>query len=260
VTRGPEPAPRQRRQDQRPPAPLAGGRSFTTGPGYPRAGLPHLPPPRSSTLPAMSVDLSGEITATATAVLAVFAIVTAVFAVLAFRKQSKEVGILQLQMEDQHDANMKQAQALERQAYDRRRAQASRVYIRTATVYPNRGTARVIAQAVNASELPIYDAGFWIRLPDGEPHFGDPVGVILPGDAMTGGPEYALGTDPAEMEVVLSFRDAAGVFWVRLPAGFLADYLGGQVKDAVREAFETPGAVGSILPSEDQQDPTSESA
>jgi cbb3-type cytochrome oxidase subunit 3 len=39
----------------------------------------------------MSVDLSGEITAIATAALALFAIVTAAFAILAFRKQSQEV-------------------------------------------------------------------------------------------------------------------------------------------------------------------------
>lgn len=42
----------------------------------------------------MSLDLSGEITAIATAVLAAFAIATAGFAFLAFRKQSREVGIL----------------------------------------------------------------------------------------------------------------------------------------------------------------------
>jgi hypothetical protein len=39
----------------------------------------------------MSVDLSGEITAVATAVLAVFAIVTAWYARKAFLKQSQEV-------------------------------------------------------------------------------------------------------------------------------------------------------------------------
>ena len=39
----------------------------------------------------MSVDLSGELTAIATAVLAFFAIVTAVYARRAFLKQSKEV-------------------------------------------------------------------------------------------------------------------------------------------------------------------------
>lgn len=39
----------------------------------------------------MSVDLSGEITAIATAVLAFFAIVTAIYAIRAFRTQSQEV-------------------------------------------------------------------------------------------------------------------------------------------------------------------------
>ena len=39
----------------------------------------------------MSVDLSGEITAIATAVLAFFAIVTAIYAIRAFCKQSQEV-------------------------------------------------------------------------------------------------------------------------------------------------------------------------
>ena len=47
------------------------------------------PPPRGSTLPVMSVDLSGEITAIATAVLAVFAIATAWYARKAFLKQSQ---------------------------------------------------------------------------------------------------------------------------------------------------------------------------
>jgi hypothetical protein len=63
----------------------------------------------------MSADLSGEITAIATAALAFFAIVTAAFAILAFRKQSREVGIL--------------AEQNERDISDRCRDQASRVYI-----------------------------------------------------------------------------------------------------------------------------------
>lgn len=42
----------------------------------------------------MSADLSGEITAIATAVLALFAIITATYPIKAFREQSKEVGTL----------------------------------------------------------------------------------------------------------------------------------------------------------------------
>jgi hypothetical protein len=49
----------------------------------------------------MSVLVATQITAIATAVLGVGAIVTAVFAFLAFRKQSAEVGILQQQTADQ---------------------------------------------------------------------------------------------------------------------------------------------------------------
>lgn len=49
----------------------------------------------------MSADLSGEITAIATAVLAFFAIVTAVFAYIAFRKQSQEVRAIERQVTDQ---------------------------------------------------------------------------------------------------------------------------------------------------------------
>jgi hypothetical protein len=65
----------------------------------------------------MSSDLSGEITALATAVLAFFAIVAAIFAFLAFRKQSREVGILI----EQNDRDIR----------DRHGDQASRVVIRT---------------------------------------------------------------------------------------------------------------------------------
>jgi sensor domain CHASE-containing protein len=45
----------------------------------------------------MSVDLSGEITAIATAVLAACAIVTAIYAIRAFRKQTEEVRTIQEQ-------------------------------------------------------------------------------------------------------------------------------------------------------------------
>jgi heme exporter protein D len=63
----------------------------------------------------MSSDVSGDITAIATAVLAVFAIVTAVFAFLAYRKQSQETDIL--------------IRESRRQARERRSDQASRVFI-----------------------------------------------------------------------------------------------------------------------------------
>jgi hypothetical protein len=94
----------------------------------------------------MSVDLSGEITAIATAVLATFAIITAIVAYMAFRRQTQEVGILQQQMKEQQDV-------LAREARERHRAQASRVFI--ALAIPQQGPARF--NVVNTSEQPVYD-------------------------------------------------------------------------------------------------------
>jgi cbb3-type cytochrome oxidase subunit 3 len=75
----------------------------------------------------MSVDLSGEITAIATAVLAVFAIVAAAFAILAFRKQYKEVSdqasMLRVQSEqlaEQRKVNAGQIRVLALQATELR--------------------------------------------------------------------------------------------------------------------------------------------
>ncbi len=98
----------------------------------------------------MSTNLSSEITAIATAVLAVFAIITAFLAYRAFRKQAQEVtdqaAMLQVQSEQlaqQRRINAEQMRVLklqaaelhestderQREADERRRAQASRVFI-----------------------------------------------------------------------------------------------------------------------------------
>ena len=64
----------------------------------------------------MSADLSGEVTAIATAVLAVFAIVTAFYARQAFRKQSQEVSAIERQVKDQQELTMQQAELLKIQS------------------------------------------------------------------------------------------------------------------------------------------------
>ena len=58
----------------------------------------------------MSLLVATQVTATATAALAFFAIVTAILAGLAFRKQSAEVGILGKQLEDQQALTQQQAE------------------------------------------------------------------------------------------------------------------------------------------------------
>jgi hypothetical protein len=64
----------------------------------------------------MSLLVATQITAAATAVLALFAIVTALFAFLAFRKQSAEVGILGKQLEDQQTLTRQEAELLKVQS------------------------------------------------------------------------------------------------------------------------------------------------
>jgi cbb3-type cytochrome oxidase subunit 3 len=99
----------------------------------------------------MSSDLSAEITAIATAALAAFAIFTTVFAILAFRKQSKEVSdqaamlkVQSDQLEEQRKVNAEQTRVLalqvkelgesleerRREALERRSSQASQVFVR----------------------------------------------------------------------------------------------------------------------------------
>ena len=91
----------------------------------------------------MSSDLAAGITAIATAVLAAFAFITAIFAGLAFRKQSREVRdqakMLRIESEqfaEQRKLNAEQAKVLELQATElresleeRKHAQAARVFI-----------------------------------------------------------------------------------------------------------------------------------
>jgi hypothetical protein len=78
----------------------------------------------------MPVDLSGELTAIATAVLAVFAILTTIYAVRAFRKQSQEVSdqasmlkvqserleVYRTQIDEQREINDTRGKVLELQA------------------------------------------------------------------------------------------------------------------------------------------------
>ena len=206
----------------------------------------------------MSADLSGEITAIATAVLAAFAIVTAIFAVLAFLKQSREVraierqvkdqqeltqqqgellkvqsGQLELQrqqMDDQREANARQAGVLElqadelrasleqreREAADRRRAQAERVFVGA----PYTPGQQVSPYAMNASELPIFGVQLWSI---GSRGLSDPVdiGPILPGgQASTPALVFETGDD-AMARTIITFRDTTSQRWVRLPNGAL---------------------------------------
>jgi hypothetical protein len=152
----------------------------------------------------MSLIAATQITAVATSVLAFFAIVTAVFAILAFRKQSAEVGMLQ---ED-----------WQREARERRRAQAAQVFTWIGERPVRDGEApRPAACVRNTSRQPVYDisvgwgssgVGTWrVLLPDEE--------NAIPG----AGSSVADGTVP----ILIEFRDAAGVRWRATSHGELTD-------------------------------------
>jgi hypothetical protein len=172
----------------------------------------------------MSVDLSGEITAIATAVLAAFAIITAVVAYMAFRRQTQEVGILQQQMKEQQDV-------LAREARERHRAQAARVFI--SLDYGDKQDDKRSAHftVANTSDQPVYDAEIRWRHTQREAHHPvirhTQLGTILPGDRPTVYPariDLGARADPDDDRfTVLIFRDAAGAMWTRTLDGDLSE-------------------------------------
>ena len=203
--------------------------------------------------------LTGWITGIATGVLALFAIVTAYYAIRAFREQSKEVsdqaemlGIQSEQLTEQRKINAEQIKVLklqarelresiderEREREQRHRAQASRVFItqeRRRTVptgYEEREGVEpfVAATVVNSSEQPIYDAELrWhVGTADhGELPNPEPLGVIMPGpDGITRMRTFPYGVDMSNSGAVVRFTDAAGTRWLRRPDGYLNEISG----------------------------------
>jgi hypothetical protein len=201
----------------------------------------------------MSVDLSGEITAIATAVLAVFAIVTAWYARRAFLKQSKEVSdqaemlrVQSGQLAEQRKINAEQVKVLalqadelreslaerKREAYDRKRAQASRVFIeeeRHSYINDRQvitgGSAWIGLKVMNGSDEPVYEAELRWHLgtaPHGDPD-PEPIGTVMPHQDVA---KRRVFPQDANLEIcgaILTFRDAAGIKWTRSPDGDLTE-------------------------------------
>jgi len=166
-------------------------------------------------------DLSAEITAIATVALVVLALAAAIVAGIALRKQSRELAILTKQNN--------------RDIAERRRAQAARVYI----VVEDHRPRYTHPYAVNGSDFPVYDAQFWQADPGG---LSDPydVGMI---------PPHLPGTDKRDLHyhdavgnTVLTFRDAAGVCWIRMPDGTLREQEHNIAADSILAALGRPAA------------------
>lgn len=160
------------------------------------------------------------LTGIATAVLAVGAIVTAVLAYAAFRKQSSEVDLLRWQNE--------------RDADERRKAQAARIFIGA----PNDPAGAVSPYIRNASDFPIYEARIWYTSPGVKPE-PDTTGPVMPGEARNGNRAFA-DAESALRGTVLTFRDAAGEGWMRSPDGRLL-VITTQDPDALKRAIDLFG-------------------
>jgi hypothetical protein len=119
-----------------------------------------------------------------------------------------------------------QQDVLKQDAEDRRRAQAARVFVGA----PRDLVRLVGAYAKNASDFPIYEAQLWYLGSAGlsEP---DDLGTILPGEAPSGPQRY--GFDETLVRTILTFRDANGVRWIRIPDGVLEEQSAGTACESV---------------------------
>jgi hypothetical protein len=215
----------------------------------------------------MSIDLSSEVTAIATVVLAAFAFITAILASLAFWKQLREVHdqaqMLKVESEElaeQRKLNAEQAKVLELQAADLResleerkreadeqhRAQAARVFIGA-----SRDSAYHVTAVVNLSDLPAYDAQIWYSSNPDSPYT---VGTVLPGERAHAERARQFRYPRKAIEAaVLTFRDAAGVRWVRTPDGTLSEQSHDAAQESVLAALGTP--IPEQIGHEDQERP-----
>jgi hypothetical protein len=205
-----------------------------------------------------ATDVPGWITAAGTALLAIFAILTTIYAVRAFRKQSQEVtdqtemlNVQAEQLEEQRKVNEDQIKVLKLQAKEleesiderkrereqRHRDQAFRVFItqerkRTAPLpYPEQPDVEpfVHATVVNTSDQPIYDAELrWHIGTAGHPEQPnpEPLGTVMPGEdkAVTRMRTFPYGVDMNISGAVVRFTDANGVRWLRRPDGYLNEF------------------------------------
>jgi hypothetical protein len=186
----------------------------------------------------MSLTGATVFIAIATTLLAVGAIITAVFAGLALRKQSIELGTMEKQFTDQRSQLELQQKQFRQQDEDRRREQACRVYIwteertspMTQAQRESLGPALREAAAVhvkNSSRQPIYDLTIsWHQgtAPWGEP---DRIPVLLPdkqeGRTRAYPEDLPPSVDLSLFGAVARFRDAAAVHWLLRPDGRLEE-------------------------------------
>ena len=169
------------------------------------------------------------VTAVGTVGLLAGAVFTAVFAVQAFREQSKEVRLLEDQVSDQHDLALKQVEVLGLQAEEiraslenRRRDQAARVFTWVEVTSHARGRFRV--HVTNSSDRPVYGLTFLLGYGDDDEadYFSKPEAVkhVMPHETTVFEPDegdhsilWGTSWEPGEVWSAVHVRDASGETW-----------------------------------------------
>jgi hypothetical protein len=184
----------------------------------------------------MSEIAAEQLAAVATLALAVLALATAVLALLAWRKQSREVRdqaeMLKLQAEELRQVSADR----EREAQARHRAQAAQVYIWIDPVHVEADGEEtpditVRAHVRNTSPQPIYDLCFeWFTFtldadrPTVLTYWGQ--APLTPGDTASPVIPKLPGflANPDDVTVAASFRDRNQVTWRIQPGGYLEEF------------------------------------
>jgi hypothetical protein len=169
------------------------------------------------------------VTAAGTVGLLAGAVFTAVFAVQAFREQSREVRLLEDQVSDQRALALKQVEVLGLQAEEiraslenRRRDQAARVFTWVEVTSHTRGHFRV--HVTNSSDRPVYGLTFLLGYGDESEaeYFSKPEAVkhVMPHETTVFEPDegehsilWGTSWEPGDVWSAVHFRDASGETW-----------------------------------------------
>ena len=165
----------------------------------------------------MSETFAVQLTAVATLALAALALATAILALLAWRKQSREVRdqaeMLRLQAEELSQVSADR----EREALERHRAQAVQVYVWGSLEDDGSG---LVAYVRNTSEQPVYDVTLHSE-PDGIVRTW--VEPLMPGTEVSRFYAFKEGVTAFDTWIALTFRDRADVLWRTWPNGRLEE-------------------------------------
>jgi hypothetical protein len=174
-------------------------------------------------------DVPDWVNAAASIGLLAGAFFTALYAVQAFREQSKEVGLLESQLEDQRTLGLKQLEVLTLQAEEirmslenRRRDQAIRVFTWVEVVSATRGRFQV--HVTNESDRPIYDMAFGLGYhedpaevysspPQVTKHLMPHATAVFEPDEHDHSVLWGTSWESEEVWSAVRFRDASGETW-----------------------------------------------